>query len=377
MATMARNTKGKSRRRIKNFDADQSDRKLDQSGATQESISERGVKIPAHRLDAPHENLEALPKVTGLAVGFYPGGAMVRRGTETLLCAIAKTFRAPEGSSPLAVGDEVTVAMTQDEHAGQAAQRDKDRTDGFIIAREPRRTLLARPQPMSAKRVEVYDGDLFLKVIAANMDVLMIVTAIRKPRLSLRLIDRFLIAAQRGEMEPILIVNKIDLERPDAELREQLAIRHIKIFECSAESHEGLDALMAALAGRRTVLAGASGVGKSTIINALLPHANAATRLIRNKDNRGRHTTSAAVVYDIADEGMIVDTPGIRELAMDIPAEELPWYFPEFEPYAGKCRFNNCTHTHEPDCAIIDAVEADDIPFDRYESYVRLLESME
>mgnify|MGYP002641316784 CR=1 FL=1 len=373
---MARNSKGKSRRRIKNFDADRSDRKLDQS-ATQVPITERAVKIPASRLDAPHENLEALPKVTGLAVGFYPGGAMVRRGDETLLCAIAKTFRAPEGSSPLAVGDEVTVAMTQDEHSGQAAQRDKDRTDGFIIAREKRRTLLARLQPMSAKRIEEHDGAVFLKVIAANMDVLMIITAIRRPRLSLRLIDRFLIAAQRGEMEPILVVNKIDLTRPNAELREELAVRHIKVFECSAETREGLDDLAAALAGRRTVLAGASGVGKSTIINALLPHANAATRLIRNKDNRGRHTTSAAVVYDIADEGMIVDTPGIRELAMDIPAEELPWYFPEFEPYAGKCRFNNCTHTHEPDCAIIDAVEADDIPFDRYESYVRLLESMD
>jgi ribosome small subunit-dependent GTPase A len=373
---MARNSKGKARRRIKNFDADRHDRKLDQS-ATQESITNRAVKIPAHRLEAPHEHLEDLPKVTGMAMGFYPGGAMVRWNQETLLCAIAKTFRAPEGSSPLAVGDEVTVALTRDEHADDAAQRDKDRTDGFIIAREKRRTLLARPKPMSAKRIEEYDDAIFLKVIAANIDVLMIVAAIRKPRLSLGLIDRFLIAAQRGELEPILVINKIDLDRPDDDLREQLELRGIKVVECSAETHEGLDELKGALAGRRTVLAGASGVGKSTIINALLPGTNVVTRTIRNKDNRGRHTTSATVIYDLDDGGMIVDTPGIRELAMNIPAEELPWYFPEFEPYNGQCHFNNCTHTHEPDCAIIDAVEAGDIPFSRYESYIRLLESID
>ncbi len=374
---MARHSKGKSRRRIKNFDAQRSERMLDQSGATQQSLTGKGIKLPAHRLEAPHEQLEDLPKVTGMAVGFYPGGAMVRWEGETLLCAIAKTFRAPEGSSPLAVGDDVTVALTRDEHADEAARRDKDRSDGFVIAREKRRTLLARPQPMSAKRVEEYDDDIFLKVLVANMDALMIVSAVRKPRLSLGLIDRFLIAAQRGELEPIIVINKIDLNAPDDALREQLALRGVTVVECSAETGDGLDRLREALTGRRTVLAGASGVGKSTIVNALLPEANALTRTIRKKDNRGRHTTSAAVIYDLPTRGMLVDTPGIRELAMDIPAEELPWYFPEFEAYAGQCKFNNCTHTHEPDCAIIDAVEAGDIPFSRYESYVRLLETID
>jgi ribosome biogenesis GTPase len=374
---MAKKNKGKAKRRIKNFDADRSTRQLDQL-ATRQSLAGRAVKIPAQRLDAPQEYLDALPKATGMVMGHYPGGVMVRLPDgQELLCAIAKTFRAPEGATPLTIGDEVTVALTRDEHTDDASQQDKDRSDGFIISRTPRRTLLARPQPTSAKRQDDYDLPRPLRVIAANMDTLLIVAAVRKPRLSLGLIDRFLITAERGDMEAILVINKIDLAEPSEELLADFAERDINPILCSAETRAGMNHLIEQLATRRAVLAGASGVGKSTLINALIPSANALTRSIRTKDNRGRHTTSAAVIYDLPCGGMLVDTPGIRELAMDIPADELPWYFPEFEPYLGQCKFNNCTHTHEPDCAVIAAIEAGEIPLKRFESYLRLLESLE
>ena len=112
------------------------------------------------------------------------------------------------------------------------------------------------------------------------------------------------------------------------------------------------------------------------LINAIVPGAHAATRTVRAADERGRHTTSAAVVYNLSEGGILVDTPGIRELGMRLDATELPWYFPEFEPLAPNCRFNNCTHTHEPECAVIRAVEAGDIVQRRYESYLRILDTL-
>jgi ribosome biogenesis GTPase len=144
------------------------------------------------------------------------------------------------------------------------------------------------------------------------------------------------------------------------------------------------------------VLAGASGTGKSALINALVPDAGAATRSIRMKDERGRHTTAAATVYDLpplrpdagaaagpaelpigaGPGGILVDTPGVREIGIAIDLEELPWYFPEFEPFLAECRFNNCTHTHEPGCALLAAVEAGRVPRRRYESYLRIRESL-
>jgi ribosome biogenesis GTPase len=117
-------------------------------------------------------------------------------------------------------------------------------------------------------------------------------------------------------------------------------------------------------------------VGKTALINALVPGASEATGAVREADGRGRHTTSAALVYDLPGGGIIVDTPGIRELGMNLTAAELPWYFPEFEPLAPVCRFNDCTHTHEPDCAVVAAVEAGQISRRRYESYLRIMDSL-
>ncbi len=373
--------KGKSQRRIKDW----YNRFVsgDEDGGTvsrrQKLSSQRAVKLPPSRLDPEADasgHMGELEQVRGMVVSFFPGGAAVRVDASDILCGIAKTFRAPDGASALAVGDDVTVALTGGQHA-DATDEDRDRADGMILSRELRRTVLARPRPRSGKFRDAYDDEAFEKVIAANMDVLLIVAATRRPALRHGLIDRFLIIAERGELTPVLVINKIDLGRPDPHVLRDFKALDIDILFCSAASGEGLDDLTAALAGKRSVLAGASGVGKTTLVNALLPDVNAVTRTVRDKDERGRHTTSAAVVYDLSCGGLIIDTPGIRELGMKLDADELPWYFPEIEAVAPDCRFNDCTHTHEPGCAVQAAVESATITPRRYNSYLRILEDLD
>lgn len=374
---MARN-KGKSQKRIKDwhqrYAAGQAD---DGKDARRESLSRRAVKIPAERLEAPQENLENLAKVDGLVMGFYPGGVVVRVNRKQLLCGVAKTYRAPEGKSALAVGDNVTLALTGDEHSDDAAETDKDRADGMILARADRTTVLARPMPRSAKRVDQYDTEPFEKVITANIDILLIVAATRQPPLSHGLIDRFLIIAERGGLVPVLVINKIDLGPPDAKVLADFEKMGVESICCSALTGAGLDDLRRVLRAKRSVLAGPSGVGKTSLINAIIPGTDAVTKTIRTKNQRGRHTTSATTIYDLPSGAMIVDTPGLRELALNLTRAELPWYFPRFAQLAGKCKFNNCTHSHEPGCAVIAAVEDGSISQRRYDSYIRILETLE
>ncbi len=373
--------KGKSLRRIKDwYSRFVSGEEDGGTVARRQKLSNRAIKLPPSRSDSDSDHsddgVDALPKVEAVVAGFYPGGVLVRHDNGLSLCAVAKTFRAPEGSTPLAVGDEVTVAMTRSEHT-DAEGDDKDRADGMVLSRGPRRTALARPQPRSGKRRDAYDDEPFEKIIAANMDMLLIVAAAHHPPLRHGLIDRFLIIAERGELKPVLVINKIDLGRPDDSTFSDFKALGVKIITCSALTGEGVELLEAELARKRSVLAGASGVGKSTLINKMIPDAKAVTRTVRHKDKRGRHTTSATTIYDLGEGGLVLDTPGIRELGMKINIDELPWYFPEIEQIAPSCRFNDCTHTHEPDCAVRDAADAGEIPQRRYLSYLNLRETLD
>lgn len=374
--------KGKSQRRIKDWQQRFRDAEADSLDAdSAETLQPLRVKLPPNRpgtnLDEtsaeqiPHGE-EAMAMVTGL----FPGGAAVRIGAEDLLCRLAGTFRPPKGSSALAVGDEVAVVLTQERHVSGEKEIDRERTDGVILYRRPRRSALSRPQPTSGKRRRQYDDDAFEKVIAANMDTLLIVASVRQPQIRPALIDRFCIVAERGEMQPMVVINKIDLCKPDKRLLAELTAGGIEVFQCSAATGKGLKKLLKVLQGRRSILAGASGVGKSTLVNALVPGADLAVRQIRMKDQRGRHVTSAATLHEIPAGGLLVDTPGVRELAVEMDATELAWYFPELAEFSPRCKFNDCTHTHEPDCAVIAAVEADEIPHRRYQSYLRILETI-
>jgi len=370
--------KGKSERRIKDWQQRyQASEDFEHSRARRQKFTRREVKLPPRELSVGAEDLDDLPRVEGMVLGHFPGGALVRVAGERLLCGIAGTFRAPQGASVLAVGDTVTVALTRPKHFDGRDEIDKDRADGVILARAPRKTALSRPQPRSGKRRDRYETETFEKVIAANMDVLLIVASTAEPPLRHGLIDRFLIIAERGGLQPVLVINKIDLAPPDPVVIESFRHLEVEILLCSALTGQGKDALVRRLTGRSSVLAGASGVGKSTLINGIVPGAAATTRAVRARDERGRHTTSGAAVYDLPGGGIIVDTPGLRELGIHLDATELPWYFPEFEALAGRCKFRNCTHTHEPQCAVVLAVQRGQILARRYEGYLNILKTLE
>jgi len=407
--------KGKADHRVRDWDRRfVGGERVEDETSARRRLTQAKVKIPAGRLLAPQENLEELPKCEGMVLGHFPGGVIVhitgqtratgaggtppggegetpspqprqtaatcRAGMPDLLCSVAKTFRSAEGASALAVGDLVTVALAL--RAGEApatdnVRADRDRADGMVLSRQVRRTVLCRPQIGSGKRHDRYEHQTRQQVIVANMDAMIVVASTVQPPMRPGPIDRFLIVAQRGELAAVLAVNKIDLAPPDEDVLATFRDLGVAIVACSAVTGEGLEELRAVLAGRRSVLAGASGVGKSALINALVPGAGAAVREVRAKDDRGRHTTSAATVYELPGGGLIVDTPGIREIGIRLTAEELSWYFPEFEPLQSGCRFRNCSHTHEPGCAVQAAVEAGEIPARRFESYLRILATLE
>lgn len=369
--------KGKSQRRIKNWHQRyHAEEDFEPTEATRQKLRQKEVKLPPRELSVGAEGLDDLPRMQGMVTGQFPGGAIVRIGEDEFLCGIAGTFRAPEGSSVLAVGDLVSVAVTRPQHLDGRKEIDRDRSDGVILERQPRRTVLCRPQPRSGKRRGEYETDVFEKVIAVNMDALLIVASTRQPPLRVGLIDRFLIIADRCELTPLLVINKTDISPPDPTILEDFRSVGVEAILCSAVTGKGLRKLTKCLAGKRSVLVGASGVGKSTLINAIVPGADAATREVRMKDERGRHTTSSTVIYDLPGGGMVVDTPGLRELGIHLDPAELPWYFPEFEALTGECKFRDCTHTHEPDCAVLSALERGDILPRRYQSYLNILETL-
>jgi len=270
-------------------------------------------------------------------------------------CSIPKELALLQKSA-LAVGDRVRIA--EEEPGTWKVQK--------VL---PRRSVLARPDPLQ-KHMQ--------RLIAANVDVVIHVVSVKAPPLRPRLIDRYLIAIQRGGAQPVICVNKVDLL--DAEEREEEIAKlapylelEVPVIGCSTKTGEGLEALRGQVEGRMAALVGHSGVGKSSILNALDSSLQLATRTLHRKRATGRHTTTASTLYDFAEGTYLIDTPGIREFGLwDLDRESLRDYFPEFEEASELCRFTNCTHVHEPDCEVKRLVEAGELSEARYETYVRL-----
>ncbi len=283
------------------------------------------------------------------------GGLLVVRASRkylTLLGGDGRPLPALAGrAAPVVVGDRVDV------------ERRGDRL--LAVRRRPRRTLLRRREPGGVQPV------------AANVDQLVIVTAVG-PQFRPGLIDRMLVAADVDGIEPLIVVNKVDLEARDASLDEAARYRALgyRLFPTSALTGEGLDALTAALRGRVSALAGHSGVGKSSILNRLAPDAARAIAEVNPVTGKGRHTTSVAEGYPF-DGGLLIDLPGIREFGLaGLEPLRLAAAFPELRAAASGCRFADCLHEVEPGCAVRAAVEAGRIDAARYQSYLRLLESL-
>ena len=295
------------------------------------------------------------PGVTlrGVVTAVSKGRAEVWLDGEAHECILAPDI-ARRQQTDITVGDDVIV------HRGEAAS-----TVRQVL---PRRTLLSRPDPQT--RTE--------RAIVANVDVVVVVVSVGSPPLHPRIVDRFLIAVERGGARPVLAVNKLDL-LDGPELEEELAkIRPyeqigIPVVRCSAQEGAGVDQLRSLLLGRTGVFVGHSGVGKSSLLNALRPELDLKVGGVSDGYGRGRHTTTSSSLVDLGDGTRLIDTPGIRAFGLwKIGREELPWYFPEFETV--RCKFRDCAHLHEPGCAVREAVDRGELSPVRYQTYLGLLE---
>ncbi len=289
-----------------------------------------------------------------------------RAAVETRKAQIS--FIGPRGCQGLVDGEPVYVKPQS-----QVAIGDWVEIDGIGAIRNvlPRATTLSRPDPLNHRNE---------RVIAANIDLVVVVAAMRAPDLRPGLIDRYLIAIEKGGADVTICATKIDRVESEAEfdLLDPYRALHIPIFPVSNKTGEGVEALLTALSGKLAVLVGHSGVGKSSLMNAFAPESNAATGEISKLYQKGRHITTSSTMYRLARGIRIIDTPGVREFGLwDVTVAEVERTFHDFDAYRGACQFGDCSHTHEPVCGVRDALDEGKIPEQRYAAYLRIRDDVE
>jgi ribosome biogenesis GTPase len=311
-------------------------------------------------------NLEETPPVEdkrgrrAIVVEVSTGSCRVEIEGRSLVCKLRGSLSAQETgyTNVVAVGDEVLVA---ENGTGQ----------GIVEMVLPRRSMLARP--------DVFYAHL-QQVIVANIDQLLIVAAWREPHIWLELIDRYLIAAERFGLQPIICVNKMDLAEDVASCRTTLQpyvdLRYRVIFT-SALNGQGVNKLRKALCGHTSVLVGLSGVGKSSLLSAVQPGLELRTGTVSEHGGQGQHVTTQVTLHRLDLDGFVADAPGIREFGLSgLRQGELARFYPEISALSGECHFGNCTHIHEPGCAVQAAVQRRRLSAARYHNYQKIYHSL-
>lgn len=266
-------------------------------------------------------------------------------------------------TNPIAVGDKVSFEI-----------EDKQENTAIISKVRDRHNYIVRVSPHNKNQKHI---------IAANLDSALLVVTITSPRTSQGFIDRFLITAEAYHIPAIIVFNKTDL--PQGKHKEQLAhwtdmyiCAGYQVFPVVALEPATLTALQEKIKDKTTLFSGHSGVGKSTLINHLLPGLDLKTKEVSDWSGKGQHTTTFAEMFDIPAGGKIIDTPGVKEFGLiDLEKEELSHYFPEMRALLPNCKFNNCLHINEPGCAVKDAVAKGQLAVERYTSYLGILEGLE
>ena len=280
-------------------------------------------------------------------------------------CKVKGSFRIKgiRTTNPVAVGDIVTFCMPG-----------SDDTPAYITAIHPRRNYIIRRASNLSKESHI---------IAANIDLALLVVTLAEPVTSTTFIDRFLATARAYDVEAVLAINKADILTGDDDREYLDAVTYLyrsigyKVIVVSARTGEGIDELRQLLKGKVTLFSGNSGVGKSTLINALIPGLGLKTAEISQSHGTGMHTTTFSELFHLPgdDGGCIIDTPGVRGFGtVDFDKHEVAHYFPELFEISQNCRFGNCTHTHEPGCAVRQALEDNLIAPSRYTSYLSILD---
>lgn len=279
----------------------------------------------------------------------------VLHGDATVRCRIRGRLRLKgiRSTNPVVVGDEVAC--------------EADENGDYVIADIcPRRNYVIRRASNLSKESHI---------IAANVDQALLMVSLRAPATPPEFVDRFLVTCEAYKVPVTIALSKTDLQEPEAlsAFRAVYEGAGYDVVEVSAPRGEGLDHIRELLVGRTTLLSGNSGVGKSTLIRAIDPTLDIRTGEISESHHKGRHTTTFSTMYPLAGGGAVIDTPGIKGFGLiDIDEAELWHYFPEMLRVACGCRFYNCTHTHEPGCAVVEAVKNGEIAVERYESYLKI-----
>ena len=281
-------------------------------------------------------------------------------------CRMKGKFRIKgiKSTNPIAVGDWVDYEL----------EETSDAVTGTIYNIHERKNYIVRKSVNLSHQTHI---------IASNIDRVFLLITINNPPTTTNFIDRFLVTAEAYGIETVLVFNKIDTF-DEVTLDEQLYLQHIyqeigyQCLRVSSTEMKGIEELKALMIGKVSMFSGHSGVGKSTLVNALEPNLQLKTKVISEQSMQGQHTTTFAEMYDLSFDARIIDTPGIKGFGIvDMEKEEISGYFPEFFKLKDQCKFNNCLHKDEPHCAIKKALEEDKISWTRYKSYLKILEGDE